>query len=128
MGRLRPRHAASLIDLLRPLSRQGMRGAEVGVLAGATSHALLSYLPHLFLWMVDSWRPAEASSTYFESEDGAGRLSLTEHLANLQHAFERTAFADERRMLVRSDSVTAAAAVPDESLDFVFIDAEHTYD
>ncbi|MCI0364504.1 MAG: class I SAM-dependent methyltransferase [Phycisphaerales bacterium] len=116
------------MELLRPFNRPGMRGVEVGVLAGATSQALLGSLPHLFLWMIDSWRQATPGSTYFESEDGAGRLSQAEHLANLQCAFERTYFANDRRMLVRSDSVTAAAAVPDESLDFVFIDAEHTYD
>ncbi|MCI0537098.1 MAG: class I SAM-dependent methyltransferase [Verrucomicrobiales bacterium] len=128
MTRIRPRHAASLVELLRPFNRPEMRGVEVGVLAGATSQALLRSLPHLFLWMVDSWSQAIPGSSYFESEDGAGRLSQSEHLANLHCAFERTSFASDRRVLVRSDSVIAAAAIPDESLDFVFIDAEHTYD
>ncbi|MCI0534289.1 MAG: class I SAM-dependent methyltransferase [Verrucomicrobiales bacterium] len=128
MARIRPRHAASLVEILRPFDRPGMRGAEVGVLAGTASESLLRNLPHLFLLMIDSWHQATPGSSYFESEDGAGRQSQAEHLANLQCAFERTIFANNRRILVRCDSLTAAAAAADESLDFVFIDAEHTYD
>ena len=128
MVRIRPRHAASLVEILRPYNRPGMRGAEVGVLAGETSRALLRHLPHLLLWMVDSWCEAPRASDYYGSGDAAGRLPLAEHLANLQLAFDRTSFASDRRLLVRSQSLAAAAAFPDNSLDFVFIDADHTYE
>lgn len=128
MARIRPLHAAILVQMLRPLARAGMQGAEIGVLKGVTSKALLEHLPDLFLWMVDSWSACSPDSAYFASQDGVARFSQADHLANLEEAFNRTAFAASRRACVRADSVAAAKGIPAGSLDFVFIDADHTYD
>jgi len=43
-------------------------------------------------------------------------------------ALQATEFAADRRQVIRARSVDAAARVPDGSLDFVFIDADHSYE
>ena len=124
--RIRPRHAASLVRLLAQQRQPRLRGAEIGVLKGTLSTALLQQFPNLFLWMVDSWTAASPDSRYYQSRDTTARQSNAQHLSNLQEAFERTSFAADRRVLMRCESVVAASSLPDESLDFVFIDADHT--
>lgn len=44
----------------------------------------------------------------------------------MQKAIDRVAFASDRAKIVRSRSVEAAQTVPDQSCDFVFIDADHS--
>jgi hypothetical protein len=104
-----------------------MQGAEIGVLQASLSRKLLQHLPELFLWMIDNWSAAGPDSAYYHSKDHVARQSPEQHMVNLQTAFERTAFAADRRLLVRSASVIAARGVPNGSLDFVFIDADHTF-
>ncbi len=46
----------------------------------------------------------------------------------LMHEVESTtAFAKHRRFIMHMDSLNAVTRVADESLDFAFIDADHTY-
>lgn len=123
---IRPRHAASLLRLLADFRQAEILGAEVGVLQGTCSRILLKHVPNLFLWMVDGWSESPADSAYRHSGDRAAAIPQAEHLSNLEEAFTSTRFAAERRALVRCDSLTAARGMRDESLDFVFIDADHT--
>lgn len=41
---------------------------------------------------------------------------------------ERTEFARDRRRIIRAESVDAAGMIGDASLDFAFIDADHSYE
>jgi hypothetical protein len=107
---------------------EGMRnpvGAEIGVFAGELSRRLLSRTD-LTLYLVDSWA-TEHAPAYTASGDYHAALTKDrqEHFYHLtQHM---VSFAKERAHIVRSDSLEAAKAIPDGSLDFVFIDADHTY-
>ncbi len=123
MVRIRPRHAAELLQVLSPLRHSSMCGAEVGVLQGATSRVLLKHLPELRLYMVDLWSIFAEDSEYYCSGDSAAR---EEQMASYLHEAEATTvFAKRRRLMMRMDSLTAATHVADGSLDFVFIDANH---
>jgi hypothetical protein len=109
-----------LIDLLSPLGPK-LCGAEIGVFDGFTSDALLRHLPGLELWMVDAWTPYGGESrlgvrdaAFFETAKAAARW-WTNHAA-------------ERRFLLQQSSVPAAGKFASESLDFVFIDANHLYE
>jgi hypothetical protein len=109
-----------LLKILRPLGEH-LVGAEVGVLEGGTSDALLQNLPELQLWMVDPWRPGEES--------------LPEHMrdaASLEEAYQRarwwTEYAQQRRFILREASPGAANRFDDAQLDFVFLDANHRYE
>lgn len=117
-----------LQTVLEPVRASTMRGAEIGVLRGDTSHGLLQAFPQLFLYMVDNWSVPAADSGYANSCDCAAHQHWAQHAANEQIAYTRTEFAAERRALLRANSDTASRAIADESLDFAFIDADHTYE
>lgn len=101
-------------------------GAEIGVYHGCMSAALLELLPGLTLYMVDRWK------AYSESEQKKNGV----HIAGLpaekwpvvkKHAMQVAAKYPGRATVIQSDSAKAAKKVPDNSLDFVFIDADHSY-
>lgn len=99
-------------------------GAEIGVFAGELSRRLLEQ-KDLSLIMVDSWAAGNG-------EDGLGDFhsSLTQsqqdHYLGVTRA--ATEFAGDRAKILVKDSVSAASEIPDHSLDFVFIDADHSYE
>jgi len=102
------------------------KGVEVGVFAGDMSRALLRMNPDLHLTMVDSWEGDGAAYTGDSGDFHAG-LPLTAQEDYYRLAAERTEFAKARRAIIRKRSVDAARDIPDGSLDFVFIDADHSY-
>jgi len=113
--------------LTRLPADQPLRGAEVGVARGAMSAALLCARPRLHLLLVDSWLPLTAQPvTYRETGDRFARLSVGEQAANRAAAAAATAFASARREILAMPSVEAAACVPTTSLDFVFLDGDHS--
>lgn len=107
-------------EVLKRLGDGPVIGAEIGVFSGKTSAVLLKR-EDLTLHMVDTWKgfqvyPAIVVATHEEQEK------------NYQAALAATEFAAERRRIMRMESVEAAEQVEDESLDFVFIDADHSYE
>ncbi len=75
-------------------------GAEVGVLKGHTSSALLNGIPDLFLHMVDLWGPNKFSK-YLQTGDQASRLTKEQHEQNYCEAKKVTKFAESRRKMHR---------------------------
>lgn len=102
------------------------KGVEIGVFAGDMSVALLRGNPDLHLIMVDSW---EGSGAAYDGDSGDWHAELTQDSqdAFMQKAIDRVAFASDRARIVRSRSAEAAQTIPDQSCDFVFIDADHSY-
>lgn len=95
------------------------RGAEIGVLYGDTSCYLLSKFPHLTLFCVDPYQGY--------NEPGSDRTDQT--LAQYEKAaHEKCRPYGSRAQFMKAFSVEAAKVIPDQSLDFVFIDALHTYE
>lgn len=112
--------------ILDRLPQGEVQGVEVGVFAGDLSSRLLAR-ENLGLVMVDSWLGDGAS--YEEgSDDFHAALSQKEQNAYMNMAFQRTDFAKDRRSIMMIDSVKAAELFRDASMDFVFIDADHSYD
>lgn len=103
-------------------------GVEVGVLRGKLSAELLAYAPRLHLTMVDAWRASDPSSSYAKTGDEAAKMSLASMMLAKERAVIATKFAEDRRTIVHADSITASKAVPDGSKDFVFIDADPSYE
>jgi len=112
-----------LVDLFREHGFQQFVGAEVGVWGGDTSVSLLKAFPSLTLYMVDHWELGAGIDTSVLNMRKE-RLLKKHRL----HAEKQTSFAEDRRTLVRNFSVKACEGFEDESLDFVFIDANHQYD
>lgn len=107
-------------DLARLFAENGFTsGAEVGVADGRYSEHLLREIPGLRLRCVDPWRP-------YKGNTRGGPAS--QHDANYQIARERFAPYGHQVTMVRAFSMDAVRDVPDASLDFVFLDANHAYD
>jgi Protein of unknown function DUF115/Methyltransferase domain len=102
------------------------KGAEIGVFTGALSRLLLMR-PDLSLTMVDHWQTSGADSDYAQSGDFHATLTQKQQDAYFEATLEVTRFAGDRAQMIRASSVEAAQRVPDGSLDFVFIDADHSY-
>jgi hypothetical protein len=100
-------------------------GAEVGVARGLLSAMLLRARPQLVLLMVDLWAP-NPSPDYRATKDRNSRFSHRRFAIFYGQARQNTRFARERAKLIQADSVAAAATVAPASLDFVFIDDDHS--
>lgn len=99
-------------------------GAEVGVWRGEMSAHLLSLLPALTLLMVDAWAPV-----YATTGDPRAADNTDEHLRAMSAARSAVAFAGERARLIRDHSHKAGSLrVDPQSLDFAFVDADHSYE
>lgn len=102
------------------------RGAELGVFKGDTFLYLLERCPDLHLIGVDIWQPIPEKDQH---RDRGGRSYLEHDLeAHYRNVLARSEKYGDRATLIRSDTGAAADAVWDGSLDFVFIDADHTYE
>lgn len=105
-------------EILQRLPAGPVMGAEIGVFAGATSARLLAR-PDLTLWMVDSWAPFIADGILIASREDQQR--------NYHKALQATDFASDRRIVIDHASQQAACCIDDDSLDFVFIDGDHSH-
>lgn len=112
-------------EILSRLPAGEIEGAEIGVFTGALSRLLLDR-PDVKLTMVDSWK-GDGKDYVGDSGDWHARLSQTQQDGYRKHAEMIAAEARGRATVLPLPSHEAAMAVPDGSLDFVFIDADHSY-
>jgi hypothetical protein len=92
---------------------------------------LLRFAENLTLYMVDKWEPNTIERHMlvpeFEGElDCLVQLQACHELA--AKALLHTEFAKDRRHVIQGRSVDEAKTFVDQSLDFAFLDADHTYE
>jgi hypothetical protein len=103
-------------------------GAEVGVYKGETSAYLLRELPGLTLYAVDCWHPGPFRDPRNQSSMMAQQKDRPDVFAAWEReARSNTAFAGDRCRILKADFRDAAELIPDGSLEFVFLDAAHSY-
>ena len=102
-------------------------GAEIGVLNGNTAFRILGERPLLTHYMIDPWIAPEKESSYFKSGDDNALKPAQAHEGAYQKTLKRVEFAGERAIIMRMFSNQAAKKIKDDSLDFVFIDGDHSY-
>lgn len=104
------------------LNEHGLIGsfAEIGVMNGGFARTILNKWKGQTYYMVDVWSKQD-TSIYKE------RTDTVNYDACYRECFEM-AEKDSRIKILRNYSVEAAKSVPDESLDCVFIDANHSYE
>jgi hypothetical protein len=100
-------------------------GAEIGVFGADLSKRLLAQRPDLTLAMVDPWAVYPNNP---DSDDFHSGLTQQQQDQYAEMAQIATSFAGPRARILRLPSVIAARLVTNETLDFVFIDAEHSYE
>jgi hypothetical protein len=94
--------------------------AEVGVWLGEFAEHLLRTCPDIrTYYLLDPWRQLADWNKPFNVSDDEFRAVMDEALA-------RTAFAADRRQVLRGTTVEMAGQVPDQSLDFCYVDGDHT--
>lgn len=100
------------------------RGAEIGVWRGAFSAHLCAQDPNLHMLCVDPWR------SYPEWNDPKNHAPLkkSERLIAGAYADAKALLSRYNCTIIRAFSVDAAKTVPDDSLDFVYIDGNHVAD
>lgn len=112
----------SRTDLLKILPKQGAV-AEIGVQSGDFSEEILSYSQPRQLYLIDCWH--EQSAEQYPNDPANVTQDKQEQLYRFVcNRFER----DRRVVIVRAYSPNIAALFKDNSLDWVFIDANHTYE
>lgn len=96
-------------------------GAEIGVKEGQTTCYLLGHCPQLNMIAVDCWEPRPESGEQF------GYLDWPHDDHEMNFRMKAMKFG-KRVGIVKGDSVDAADFIADGSLDFVFIDGDHSYE
>jgi len=94
------------------------KGAEVGVERGMYSEILLRNNPNLHLYSIDAWRAYKGYRDHVTQEACDALFQETAH---------RLAPYQDRNTLIRKYSMEAIGDFEDESLDFVYIDANHEF-
>ena len=97
-----------------------LAGIEIGVLKGENVFVLLDEVPSIEkVWGVDPYSPYQDYETKRTKEDmNAYKKVAAENLSGFGERYE----------LVEKTSKKAASAFKDESVDFILIDSDHTYE
>lgn len=119
-AQMRAEAILSRINIVNPI------GAEIGVFTGDLSSRLLKN--GVELYMVDSWTTSEEESEYTKSGDFHAKLKQREQDKYFEHTLRIVEPFGDKAKIIRKSSIEAAKDIEDKTLDFVFIDADHSYD
>jgi FkbM family methyltransferase len=96
------------------------KGVELGTFKGGYSRNIVSNWPGK-LYMVDVWRPLSIE----EYDDASNHQN---HIDAYSEAMSEIKGYEDRAFMLRMKGVYASELFEDNSLDFVYIDANHTYE
>lgn len=102
------------------IEKMGLKiAAEIGVDKGGFSHHLLSKTNLEKLYCIDCWMDDFGSDHRPEEYDPIGENRMEEAMNLLSEFGNRSQF-------IKAFSVDASKGIPDNSLDFVYIDGDHS--
>jgi hypothetical protein len=111
---------------MREFSKCRRVGVEIGVFKGRLSSRLLACDPCLFLYMVDPWAEV-TSGSWSETDDALARFTQDQHDNAMKQTIEAVERFKDRHEILRMTSLEAAGRFAAESVDWVFIDGDHSY-
>ena len=129
---------AALIEqpgtLLLPMQRDRLlrylpshaRVAEIGVAKGHFSQQLRTICKPAFLALIDPWRHQD-ENVYYGDSNNAGQTDQDRRFEAVSKKFSSTKPGRECRVL-RMYSADAVREFPDNHFDWVFVDANHSYE
>lgn len=102
------------------------KGAEVGVWTGEYSEVLLKANPNLHLYSIDSWKVSAYDSW---DQDNSNPLPGSREQAFFEDCYNQAVknLSPYNCTIVRKSSMEALKDFPDNSLDFVYLDAGHDF-
>lgn len=101
---------------------------EIGVWQGKCSEKLLRARPQLFLYAVDAWQAPAPESTYGQSGDKKAGMDQQLFDDARELAGKRLAPFQDRVRFLQGDSASMADEIADGSLDWAFVDGDHSYE
>ena len=119
-------YARTRETVLSLLPKQGV-GAEIGVWKGDFSARILAVAQPRMLHLIDPWQArtdASHAAAWYSAARGTDMDAVYEGVAE-RFATEIT---DRRMNLHRASSVDAMATLPDDCLDFIYVDGDHAYE
>lgn len=110
-----------ITDLIKKMNLR--KGCEVGVAYGGQSIYILTNSPLEILYSVDPYK-------HFSEKDYDDTMNFPQDYFDVLYFKVKSKLADfgERSVLVRMPSIEAAETFENDSLDFVFIDANHSFE
>lgn len=94
--------------------------AEIGVWEGNFASEMLHFCPSIGVYyMIDPW-------AHLDEWDKPLNVSEQRFEQAYRKAMDRTAFAANRRKVLRGRTLDVIDQIPDHSLDFVYVDGDHT--
>ena len=110
------------LDLFNEIKKdfQDGHGVEVGTFKAEFSKFILENWNGT-LYMVDVWNPL--GNEYLDSSNHKNYQNQI-----YAHAMENLTGLEDRGIMIRAKSEKASEIFQDESLDFVYVDANHAYD
>lgn len=108
-------------DLVNHYLKPSMQGAELGVFAGEFSRVLWMTRPQK-LYLVDLFFGVQGSGD--RDGNNMAYIDMNEALFHLKQVYAE----DERVVVLQQSSQDFLMSCPNDSLDFVYIDADHSYD
>lgn len=93
------------------------RGAEIGVESGRFSQEICQQMPGVHLLCVDAWAAYPSYREHVTQSKVDGLFEAAQERLKPYHV-----------TFIRKFSVEAAATVPDGSLDFAYVDANHRFE
>ncbi|MEM8551045.1 MAG: class I SAM-dependent methyltransferase [Pseudomonadota bacterium] len=104
-------------------------GVEIGVHKGVFSSQILRHVRPASLTLVDPWKHMD-DSAYERSHYGGERIDQAGMDQRYQQVLKRFGkqMGEGVVKVIRSDSAGAAKEFEDGSLDFVYIDGDHSYE
>ncbi len=111
------------LPILAALLNLTGEGVEIGVFEGTYSEVILSKSNLFLLHSVDPWKEFD-KSIY----DDINSVSAEEHEKRYETAVRKLSLFGQRSNILRLTSVEAAKLFKPETLDFVYIDANHSYE
>jgi hypothetical protein len=100
---------------------------EIGVLRGLTSRNILEARKNVFLYMVDPWEASKPGARYYESGDKNGQKTQFDHDKDMRTALHiARIYGGNKVEVIRKRSLDAVKEFVPGSIDFVFIDGDHS--
>lgn len=104
-------------------------GAEIGVHRGVFSNFILEKVNPQKLYLIDPWKwfdSAQYSETLYGGRKGGGQKNMNLRFNKVEKKIRQRVISKQVTIL-RKLSEDAAKAIEDNSLDWVYIDGDHSY-
>ncbi len=102
-------------------------GAEIGVFRGAMARRILDGASPEKLYLIDPWENSDDPSLAFAMYGSRSPVDMNDVYAQVASDFALEIEAGTVE-LCRAASEVAMAAIPGDSLDFVFVDGDHRFE